>query len=72
MIAESERRRETEARAVLEAEGLAGQVRSAGPDGEIAAVSGSGATLSSVQRVAPRLRSLGYRYVALDLGVESP
>lgn len=72
MIAGSVARREAEARVVLEAVGVAGQVRSLGPDGEIAAVSGPGTSLAVVQGIAPRLRSLGYRYVALDLGAEGP
>ena len=55
------------AAAVLAAEGLSWPVRSAGMEGEIAAVAAPPSSLEAVRRVAPALRSLGYRYVALDL-----
>lgn len=62
--------RDARARALLESAGLAARVRSAGADGEIAAVAASPASLETLRRLAPRLRRLGYRYVALDLAAE--
>ena len=59
--------REARAAAILEEEGLPWRVRTAGPDGEIAAVSAPASQLEAVRGIAPRLRSIGYRYVALDL-----
>lgn len=59
--------REGRAAAVMAAEGLPWSVRSAGGEGEIAAVSAPVSSLEAVQAVAPRLRALGYRYVALEL-----
>ncbi|HUG41397.1 MAG TPA: hypothetical protein VMM12_12995 [Longimicrobiales bacterium] len=59
--------REARARAILAEEGVAARVRAVGADGEIAAVAAPAASLEAVRRLAPRLRTLGYRYVALDL-----
>ena len=59
--------REARARALLEAEGLPPRVRSLGMDGEIAAVSAPLSAMEALRAAAPGLRSLGYRYVALDL-----
>lgn len=59
--------REARARALLEAEGLPPRVRSLGMDGEIAAVSAPLSAMETLRAAAPGLRSLGYRYVALDL-----
>lgn len=59
--------REARARAVLEDEGVGARVRSLGMEGEIAAVAAPASSLEALRRVAPRLRELGYRYVALDL-----
>lgn len=63
--------REARARALLEGEGLAAGVRSLGMEGEIAAVSAPLSALEALRAAAPALRSLGYRYVALDL-VDGP
>ena len=59
--------REARARALLEAKGLPPRVRSIGMDGEIAAVSAPLSAMDALRAVAPGLRALGYRYVALDL-----
>ena len=67
MTSSTREEREARAAAVLEAEGLPWRVRSVGLDGEIAAVSAPPSMLDAVRAVAPRLRTLGYRYVALDL-----
>lgn len=61
------RDREARARALLEAEGLPPHVRSLGMDGEIAAVSAPLSAMEALRLAAPGLRSLGYRYVGLDL-----
>lgn len=60
--------RESRAVALLAQEGVAARVRSLGPDGEIAAVAAEPSSLGALRAAAPRLRALGYRYVALDLG----
>ena len=59
--------REARALEILEEEGLRARVRSVGTDGEIAAIGASLEEFEALQRIAPRLRSLGYRYVAVDL-----
>ena len=59
--------RDARARAVLAAEGLAADVRSTGRDGEIATVAAPVSSLAAVRAVAPKLRSLGYQFVAIDL-----
>ena len=63
--------REARARALLEGEGLPARVRSLGTEGEIAAVSAPLSAMDALRAAAPALRSLGYRYVALDL-VDGP
>jgi hypothetical protein len=59
--------REERARAILSNEGLDARVRSLGMEREIAAVMAPPSSLEALRRLAPRLRELGYRYVALDL-----
>ena len=70
MIAPGAAERDARARALLEAEGLAADVRSAGADGEIAAVAAGPSSLDALRALTPRLRELGYRYVAIDLTAE--
>lgn len=59
--------RAARAEGLLRERGLPWRVRSVGREGEIAAVSAPPSSLEAVREAAPRLRSLGYRYVALDL-----
>ena len=58
------------ARQVLDRAGIAARVRAAGFDGDIAAVQGPSALREPLARLAPELRSLGFRYVALELDNE--
>lgn len=53
-------------RALLERAGMEGEVSVAGRDGEIAAVSGGAELREALARLAPEIRSLGFRYVALE------
>lgn len=53
-------------RRVLDREGLPGEVSAAGRDGEIAAVRGAPGLRSRLAGLAPEIRSLGFRYVALE------
>lgn len=53
-------------RALLETAGMEGEVSVAGTDGEIAAVSGGAELREALARLAPEIRSLGFRYVALE------
>lgn len=55
------------ARRALAAAGIDAPVRAAGLDGEILAVTGSPELRAALARLAPELRELGFRYVALDL-----
>lgn len=55
------------ARRVLLREGIEGRVRAVGVEGEIAAVTGPSRLRARLARVAPELRAMGFRYVALDL-----
>lgn len=59
--------RVAEARRVLGAAGIDAPVRAAGSDGDIAAVTGPWELREVLARLAPELRSLGFRYVALEL-----
>ena len=62
--------RVAEARRVLDAAGIHAPVRAVGVDGEIAAVTGSPGLRTPLARVAPELRAVGFRYVALELNHE--
>ncbi len=53
-------------RALLEGAGMEGEVSTAGTGGEIAAVRGDVALREGLARLAPEIRSLGFRYVALE------
>lgn len=55
------------ARALLEREGMTAQVEVAGRQGEIAAVRGDPSLREGLARLAPEIRALGFRYVALEL-----
>lgn len=60
-----------EARRVLDAAGIDAPVRAAGSEGDIAAVTGSWSLREALAELAPELRSLGFRYVALEPDNES-
>ncbi|MGK7313206.1 MAG: hypothetical protein ACN0LA_13285 [Candidatus Longimicrobiales bacterium M2_2A_002] len=62
--------RVVEARRVLEAAGIHAPVRAVGIDAEIAAVTGSPELRGPLARVAPELRAVGFRYVALEVNHE--
>ena len=62
--------RADEARRILDGAGIHAPVRTVGVDGEIAAVTGSPELRAPLARVAPELRALGFRYVALELNTE--
>lgn len=51
---------------LLAREGLRAEVTCAGLEGEIAAVCADPAIRSRLARLAPAIRSLGFRYVALE------
>ena len=53
-------------RALLRDAGVAGTVSVAGADGEIVAVRGDPVVRERLAELAPRIRELGFRYVALD------
>lgn len=53
-------------RALLERAGLAGDVDAVGLDGEIAAIRTGSEAREPLARLAPEIRSLGFRYVALE------
>lgn len=55
------------ARELLAGVGIDARVRALGVDGEIAAVKGDSSLREPLARLAPELRSLGFRYVALEL-----
>lgn len=57
-----------EARALLERHGVSGPAEAVGVDGEIIAVRGPGDLHELLARLAPSLRDLGFRYVALEPG----
>jgi hypothetical protein len=59
-------RRLAEARALLERRGVSGSVDAVGIDDEIVAVRGPVELLEPLARLAPELRGLGFRYVALE------
>lgn len=61
-----------QARRLLEREGLAASVTSAGWTGEIAAVRGDPSLREGLARLAPEIRALGFRYVALELDPIEP
>jgi hypothetical protein len=45
---------------------MEGEVSEAGTGGEIAAIRGDAALREGLARLAPEIRSLGFRYVALE------
>ena len=55
------------ARDLLASEGVAATVSAAGRDGEIVAVRGNPSLRRRLGELAPALRELGFRYVALEL-----
>lgn len=59
--------RVAEARGLLARAGVAATVTAAGTDGEIAAVRGAPSLREDLMRLAPEIRALGFRYVALEL-----
>lgn len=66
MTAESADARLATARALLRGAGLEGEVDAVGLDGEIAAILIGPEARESLARLAPQIRSLGFRYVALE------
>lgn len=68
MDAESEEAdvRLVEARRILAEAGIDAPIRAEGLEGEIAAVTGPSTLRELLARVAPALRELGFRYVALE------
>lgn len=60
-----------QAREILDRAGVDAPVRAAGFGGDIAAVTGPPALKEPLARLAPELRSLGFRYVALELEHQS-
>lgn len=61
--------RDTAAERLLEARGIPGaRVTSAGHEMEIAAVHAELQYFSQLQQLSAELKSLGYRYVAIDIG----
>lgn len=54
-------------RALLEEKGIIGEVEVVGRDGDIVAVAAEQASLPELRNLAPEIRSLGFRYVTLDL-----
>lgn len=62
------RARAAAAERLLAEAGIGGtRVRAAGRVGEIAAVEAPPGCVARVRELAPRIRALGFRYVALDL-----
>ncbi len=57
-----------EVRTLLAGAGMEGEVSVAGAGGEIVAVRGDPALREGLARLAPEIRSLGFRYVALEPG----
>lgn len=66
MTAESAEGRLATARALLRGAGLEGEVDAVGLDGEIAAILIGPEAREPLARLAPQIRSLGFRYVALE------
>lgn len=60
------------ARALLAREGVGAEVSVAGLDGEILAVRARPELRPVLARLAPEVRSLGFRYLALEMNGESP
>ncbi len=60
-----------QAERLLREHGLHAHVTVRGFDGSIAAVAAPVQELEAVARLAPKLRELGFQYVAIDLGVPS-
>jgi hypothetical protein len=60
------------ARALLAREGVGGEVSEAGPEGEILAVRAHPGLRPVLARLAPEVRSLGFRYLALEMTAEGP
>lgn len=58
------------ARRLLDREGMQGEVSAAGLDGEIAAVRCGPDQRDRLAALAPEIRSLGFRYVALEPNAE--
>lgn len=61
------RDRAESARLLLSRAGVTATVTAEGTDGEIAAVRGSPSLRGELMRLAPEIRALGFRYVALEL-----
>lgn len=59
------------AREILNRAGVGAPLRAAGFAGDIAAVTGPPSLREPLARLAPKLRSVGFRYVALELEHES-
>lgn len=53
-------------RALLREAGVAGEVSEAGADADIAAVRGDPGLRKRLAALAPRIREIGFRYVALE------
>lgn len=64
---ESARERVSAARRLLAGAGLQAEVAAAGLDGEIAAIRAAPTSRARLAELAPEIRSLGFRYVALEL-----
>ncbi len=61
-----------EARALLARERLGARLGVAGADDEILAVRASPSQRATLARLAPELRSLGFRYVTIELEAGDP
>jgi hypothetical protein len=59
-------------RELLEREGLAAEVSTAGGAGEILAVRARPAQRARLARLAPEIRAAGFRYVTIELDLECP
>lgn len=58
-------------RRLLRSAGLAGaKVETAGHESDIAAVAAPASELARLQELAPAMKALGFRYVALELGAD--
>jgi hypothetical protein len=59
-------------RDLLAREGMGGEVCVAGPAGEILTVRARPEEHRRLARLAPEIRAAGFRYVTIELDVESP
>lgn len=66
MTSASAEDRLTAVRTLLRGAGLEGEVDAVGLDGEIAAIRSGAEAREPLARLAPQIRSLGFRYVALE------